>query len=584
LATGGNSTVYQAWQPELDRWVAVKVLGLTLSDRRARERFLRECSAVGRLTGHPNIVTVLASGITRSDRPFLTMDLFERGSLAGLIATSGPVSVDQALRFGVKLAGALETAHRAGILHRDLKPENVLLSRFGEPALADFGIATLGEAQGGTEAFTAAHAAPEVLDGQPATTAADVYGLGSTLWTALAARLPFGDGSDGPLKLMLRVLQDPLPPLDREDVPPTVEEALRLAMAKVPAERPLSALAFGQHLRTLQAELGLPATDLVVPDDLDHLTAPGPNGGTEEPSGRTGLPPPPAPRPGAITTRPDEAVSPGGEPPPEAPPREPVDEPNQTARRPHPPAATSEPIDGAPRLYDRPAGDLERPTSANPQQPDQPKGRPDRDADGAAPPAAFTTVFGSAQGGASVVAPASGAPSPTDAQPTTARSRRAPVAPDSSAASSRSTRPLALATVVGAVVVAVALVAGALLLTRRTGSETRAPTTTTSVGGVPGNTGTPSPTPRTATEVTPRMADPNFVVVTWKPPADRNGLIGYVIVHRSAGGGTVTPQTVNDAAAVEATVPVTSPDSRCFVVQSIYKKGQGASSEPECTS
>lgn len=94
LAVGGNSTVYRAWQPELDRWVAVKVLGVTLSDARARDRFLRECSAVGRLTGHPAMVTVLASGVTRTDRPFLIMDLFERGSLADLIATSGSVQVE----------------------------------------------------------------------------------------------------------------------------------------------------------------------------------------------------------------------------------------------------------------------------------------------------------------------------------------------------------------------------------------------------------------------------------------------------------------------------------------------------------
>jgi len=268
LASGGNSTVYRAWQPELDRWVAVKVLGLTLSDGRSRDRFLRECSAVGRLTGHPSIVTVLASGVTRTNRPFLTMDLFERGSLADLVAASGPVSVELALRYGVKLAGALETAHRAGILHRDLKPENVLLSRFGEPGLADFGIATLGEARGATEAFTPTHAAPEVLDGRQATPAADVYGLGSTLWTALAGRLPFGDGDDGPLKLMLRVLQEPLPPLGRPDVPPEVEEALRWAMTKDPAERAPTADSFGQRLRALQAQLGVPVTELVVPDGL----------------------------------------------------------------------------------------------------------------------------------------------------------------------------------------------------------------------------------------------------------------------------------------------------------------------------
>ena len=500
--------MYRAWQPDLDRWVAVKVLGVTLSDARVRERFLRECSAVGRLTGHPNIVTVLASGVTRTDRPFLTMDLFERGSLGDLVAASGPVPVGLALRYGVKLAGALETAHRAGILHRDLKPENVLVSRFGEPGLADFGIATLGEARGGTEAFTASHAAPEVLDGLEATVPADVYGLGSTLWTALAGRQPFGDGTDGPLKLMLRVLREPLPPLGRPEVPLAVEDALGWAMAKDPAQRPTSAAAFGQRLRSLQSELGLPVSEMVVPDGLGHA----------------GVRVPPVP---------------GRHPAP--------------ADLPAPPAGN-----GAP-------------ATLRPVRPSPPLSSPAASPDpGAGPP---------------------WPPPPGDLEPTLVRPRASPPPGGSSskeeAAKSRPRAAVALVVGAGAVLVALALVAGVVIATR---DDDRPPVASTAppVSGAspsrPPTTAAPTVVPpRAAGRVSVRMLDPRRAVVTWTPPAERSGLTGYVVAHRPRSGGSLTSQDVPGPDAVEATVSLPSPGSRCFVVQSLYTSGQGTPAEPACT-
>jgi len=173
-------------------------------------------------------------------------------------------------------AQGLRAAHAKGLIHRDIKPENVLLSRFEQPALADFGIATVAERKG-TVAYTPIHAAPEVLDGQPATVAADVYGLGSTLWTTLAGHPPFGDGgAGGPYQLMTRVLQEPVPPLGRNDVPPSVEAALRCAMGKKPEERQRTAEAFGRQLQVLQHEVGLPVSELVIPNDPGPLADPGP--------------------------------------------------------------------------------------------------------------------------------------------------------------------------------------------------------------------------------------------------------------------------------------------------------------------
>ena len=96
---------------------------------------------MGRLTGHPNIVGVLQVGETEGGYPYLVMQYHRRGSLDARIRRVGPLRSAEVLRLGVKIAGALETAHRAGILHRDIKPANILLTDYGEPALSDFGIA-----------------------------------------------------------------------------------------------------------------------------------------------------------------------------------------------------------------------------------------------------------------------------------------------------------------------------------------------------------------------------------------------------------------------------------------------------------
>lgn len=143
IGRGGFGVVYRCTQTALDRTVAVKVLTADFDDNENRERFLREQRAMGRLTGHPNIANVLQIGTTDSGRLFLVMPYYARGCLDARVRRHGPLPLDEALRFGVKIAGALETAHRLGILHRDIKPANILLSDYDEPALADFGIARI---------------------------------------------------------------------------------------------------------------------------------------------------------------------------------------------------------------------------------------------------------------------------------------------------------------------------------------------------------------------------------------------------------------------------------------------------------
>ena len=138
IGRGGFGVVYRARQVSLGRLVAIKVLPPGTMGEQTRKRFERECRAMAALADHPNIVSIFEHGVTEeSRRPYIVMEYVSGGSLA----SRGAVAWQRALEIGIKLSGALETAHRAGILHRDLKPENVLVSSFGQVMLADFGVA-----------------------------------------------------------------------------------------------------------------------------------------------------------------------------------------------------------------------------------------------------------------------------------------------------------------------------------------------------------------------------------------------------------------------------------------------------------
>ena len=275
IGRGGFAHVYRARQRSFDRDVAVKVLLVSLDDERDRRRFARECSAMGRLTGHPHIVTVLESGVTPEGNPYLTTPFYECGTLAGRLTSDGPFPVDAVLATGVALAGALEVAHANGILHRDVKPANVLLSTDGDPAQADFGNAVIaaeaGELSQVTHAFTITHAPPEILEGRRATEATDVYSLASTLWTMLTGAPPFGhDDGQGLAARVHRVQYEEVPPFARTDVPASLEAALRDALAKRPDDRPPSARALGERLQAVQRERG----DAVTPLRAGSAAAP----------------------------------------------------------------------------------------------------------------------------------------------------------------------------------------------------------------------------------------------------------------------------------------------------------------------
>jgi serine/threonine protein kinase len=265
IGRGGFGVVYRARQQALNRMVAVKVLGAGL-DEADRERVAREAWAMGTLSGHPNIVNVFDVGVTPAGAQYITMSYVAQGSLAARIGNEGALPWTEAVRITIKLAGAVEMAHRAGTLHRDIKPENVLMSDYGEPQLADFGIARVeGRFEKATGQFTASvvHAAPEVLDGNAADVAADVYSMGSTLFTMLSGGPAFTRRPDETLAaLFIRIVRDPLPDLRLRGVPDAVCRVVEHAMAKDPRQRPASAAELGRLLQDVQRRAGLPATDM----------------------------------------------------------------------------------------------------------------------------------------------------------------------------------------------------------------------------------------------------------------------------------------------------------------------------------
>src|SRR5574337_245592 len=280
IGRGEFGVVYRCLQQSLDRTVAVKVL-VAVIDAENRERFIREQRAMGRVSGHPNIVTVLEVGATSGGRPFIVMEYHSRGTLDSLIRKSGPLDWRSALRVGVKIAGALEAAHRAGILHRDVKPANILLTEYGDVQLTDFGIARIAgafETGAGFIAGTPAFTAPEVLSGAAPTAAADLYGLGATLFCAVTGHVAFErQRGESVVAQFLRITGESVPELGTIDMPDALSGAVERAMAKNPADRPASSRAFGAELRAIGRVAGVgvdePALRVEGSEDALHIEA-----------------------------------------------------------------------------------------------------------------------------------------------------------------------------------------------------------------------------------------------------------------------------------------------------------------------
>ncbi len=293
IGRGGFSYVFSARQRDFNRRVALKVLSFGLADERERRSFERECRAMGLVSQHPHIVTVFNAAFTTTKQPCIVMELYSGGTYGERQKRDGPLPVAVVLDVGVKIAGALQTAHDRGLLHRDIKPTNLFISEFGEPALGDFGISTLDDERSisGGGGLTVHYAPPEVLEGSPATPLSDVYSLAATLYTLLEGARPFGPKPGARQSvgdLARRIMVEDPPRVKRPDVSRALAEALAKGMSKRPGDRQQSAVDLGQDLQRIQGELGLSVTPLPLATPPASRSGPAPATRQGEVSGDSG--------------------------------------------------------------------------------------------------------------------------------------------------------------------------------------------------------------------------------------------------------------------------------------------------------
>ena len=267
LGSGGFADVHLYQQHRPQRSVAVKVLRAGLGAA-ALASFESEANLMAALSTHSSIVPIFVADVSPDGRPFLVMEYYPSPHLEKRIKTQ-PMTVSETLEYGIQLAGAVETAHRQGIIHRDIKPANVLISAARKPVLTDFGIsasAATGPVQGG---MSVAWSSPEQINLQPTDGRADVYSLAATVFAMLTGHSPVivpGQTNDQ-ASVMHRVFNVPVPRIARDDVPDSLQRVLGVAMAKEPGQRYPSALEFARALQVVQAELRFNLTQVELIDE-----------------------------------------------------------------------------------------------------------------------------------------------------------------------------------------------------------------------------------------------------------------------------------------------------------------------------
>jgi serine/threonine protein kinase len=279
LGAGGMSTVFLATDSVLERPVAVKLLAEHLAeDADFVARFRREALSAARLQ-HPNIVQVFDSGRDpESHRHYIVMEYVDGPSCADLLREHKMLDIEWTLHLLRDSCHGLDYAHRAGVVHRDVKPGNLLVNReTNTTKLADFGIAKAAEqtriTQVGAVLGTAAYLSPEQARGEEAGPASDIYSLGVCAYQFLTGRLPHEYSSL--TELALKQQQEPVQPITalRPDVPPKLDEAVRLCLERDPGGRYRSALEMGQALEAGLHGESTDATRQLALSDTDATRA-----------------------------------------------------------------------------------------------------------------------------------------------------------------------------------------------------------------------------------------------------------------------------------------------------------------------
>jgi eukaryotic-like serine/threonine-protein kinase len=245
--------IYLATDELLGREVAVKVLSdRYASDDGIRERFKREALAAARLSGEPGAVTIFDVGDWEG-RPFIVMEHLAGGSLEDRLRRDGAQPPERALEWLEQAAGALDAAHRHGIVHRDVKPANLLLNERGEVTVADFGIASSAGMDSltltGTVLGTAGYLSPEQAQGERSTPASDLYALAVVAYELLSGERPFE--RESPTAEAAAHVNAPVPSIAArcENLPPGLDRVFQRALAKDPRQRHRSARELVAELR-----------------------------------------------------------------------------------------------------------------------------------------------------------------------------------------------------------------------------------------------------------------------------------------------------------------------------------------------
>ena len=271
LDRGGMGVVYEAWDPQLCRRLAVKLLPESIRrDALAKKRFFREARAASALD-HPNICTIYDSGEDAEGQLYIAMAFYPGETLEKKLLR-GPLPITEAWSLVIQVARGLEAAHAAGIIHRDVKPGNIIVTGKGGPGhservkILDFGVAKIADVPGLTQSGfspgTPFYMSPEQIRGEAVDARSDIWSLGVMLFELVAGRRPF-DGKNREVVLYSILHHEP-EPLGRnwEERPLALEAVLAKALAKDPDQRYASA---GDLLEDLEARAagqeGLPAHD-----------------------------------------------------------------------------------------------------------------------------------------------------------------------------------------------------------------------------------------------------------------------------------------------------------------------------------
>lgn len=239
IGQGGMATVYKAYQPSLDRFVALKILAADLAKSEDFvTRFEREARTIARLR-HRNILTIFDYG-RQDDFLYLAMEYVEGGTLKDRLGW--PQSFAYAVDITTQIGQALAHAHHLGIIHRDIKPANVLVGPDNWLLLSDFGLVKLVEDSlqltiSGASLGTPQYMSPEQAQGGEVDRRSDIYSLGVVLYEAITGQPPFAP--DNPVAVIMKHISDPVPPphLLRSDLPPELERVILKALAKSPVDR-----------------------------------------------------------------------------------------------------------------------------------------------------------------------------------------------------------------------------------------------------------------------------------------------------------------------------------------------------------